>query len=1205
MRPGWYRQHNKSNYTCSGIRSYGCYSGTTTNQTIPVQVSSGLTDVIQVAAGGNHVLALKSDGTVLAWGANPQGQLGTGWMDNFKHNEKYVVLDYNYGSPVPLSNVVSIRAWTMSSGAVKSDGTVLAWGYNGEAQLGIGTTGNYDNTGRYNVFPKTVNTLVNPLKMGHSVVNTQMAIGSDGTLWGWGNNYWRVLIGYDGSGPSPAQQNNPVQIQYPSNSITVFDPIESARIISMAPSVTQSADQQITFLFKAGSAGSYKKWDGSAWTNTSLTYTSTGNTAAEVQALTPAQWASLTAGSDLYVAAIMKNNGSSAGPTINGIEYVAASVNTLTFEGEESPALGTSYDYTATAASEGGTLAYEFQTTNGTISSSGNVASITYAHGGSATITAKAYLAEYPDVSKTVTKTVSVKYDPPTVTGITCPSSLNAGETGHCTVSATAAAGTIKYRWSGQYTHISSPQEPETDIYFTMGGTRLVQLDAYIEESPESVKTVYATVAVNPVDMSLTISCPTSASKYEPVTCTATGSSDWGTAAYAWYSETDGIVLGENNTSTITVLFNGLDQQTVTARLFIQETPDIYIEQTANITVIVPPPVIHNVSCTPESYLGQKTQCFMSASVLEGDVAIRWNTTGGVIDGPTTTSTGITFNSPGQKTVTVSAYLPDMPTIAVSETVEVTILDTPITVEVDCPAYIIAKEEFTCEATGNSPWGTLAYEFQATNASVEQAGNKATLTAGSKDGNLYVNVTAYLFEAPELKKTATAVASVIGAKTVTPVIKGTRTIYIDTDYTYTAGAPCITAGTCTVKWNVDGQETEGDTLTVKYEALGKFTIQAETTLTGTDVVTASTFPVNVVSLPRIPVSIKGQKAVFVGEEYTYTAVVPSKYSNLATVMQWTLPDGTTVDGAEISLTPLAEGPHVLKCSGWVDGHKEETIKTANYKLTAIGYAYPAPVINVRNTEGKGPYNTTFRIAYTVKMINGLAYNINYAWDFGDGETLETSNTIVHHVFKKVGNYTVRMTATDQYGNTNTDSVTINVGAAPIEVKLKLSLSNKYMRAPLDAYVRSSIAGKTPLDRLESHEWKVDGVKVESTKAEWLRTTFAEAGDHVISYTATMMSGATNTNSIDLSVNPNQPPTCTIEETFGTGNYVYLKAKCEDPDGRLSSYKWDLDDGRGWRNGTGKISFKASESHTYTIGLMATDDSGETAEFTKELVVVRE
>lgn len=68
-----------------------------------------------VAAGWLHSLALKADGTVVAWGHNASGQLGTG-----------STADRSSPAPVPgLADVVAIAAGSSHSLALKSDGTVL------------------------------------------------------------------------------------------------------------------------------------------------------------------------------------------------------------------------------------------------------------------------------------------------------------------------------------------------------------------------------------------------------------------------------------------------------------------------------------------------------------------------------------------------------------------------------------------------------------------------------------------------------------------------------------------------------------------------------------------------------------------------------------------------------------------------------------------------------------------------------------------------------------------------------------------------------------------------------------------------------------------------------------------------------------------------------------------------------------------------
>jgi len=71
---------------------------------------------VSVAAGDAHALALKSDGTVWAWGMNNDGQVGDGTkIDRL--------------APVQmkgLTHVIAVRTGHYSSFALESDGTVWA-----------------------------------------------------------------------------------------------------------------------------------------------------------------------------------------------------------------------------------------------------------------------------------------------------------------------------------------------------------------------------------------------------------------------------------------------------------------------------------------------------------------------------------------------------------------------------------------------------------------------------------------------------------------------------------------------------------------------------------------------------------------------------------------------------------------------------------------------------------------------------------------------------------------------------------------------------------------------------------------------------------------------------------------------------------------------------------------------------------------------
>lgn len=154
-------------------KTYGTPAAEKANtHTMPVRVDA-LSAIVAISAGGGHTIVLKKDGTVWVWGFNGWGQLGNGAIAGERFPTPGLVSS--------LSDIKAIAAGDDHSLALKNDGTVWAWGNNWHGQVGDGTDTDKRPSG------SQVNGLSNVTAIAAGMAHS-LALTKDGSVWAWGYN---------------------------------------------------------------------------------------------------------------------------------------------------------------------------------------------------------------------------------------------------------------------------------------------------------------------------------------------------------------------------------------------------------------------------------------------------------------------------------------------------------------------------------------------------------------------------------------------------------------------------------------------------------------------------------------------------------------------------------------------------------------------------------------------------------------------------------------------------------------------------------------------------------------------------------------------------------------------------------------------------------------------------------------------------------
>ena len=165
-----------------GPNNGGCAGNGNTNDLLNyTQIGTDTDWSDNYSVSSSHVLAIKNNGTLWAWGSESFGACGNGTEGTGGH-----ILPTQIG----VDNWISVASDATNSLGVKSDGTLWAWGSNNYGQIGIGSTLQYNQ-----LTPLQIGTDTNWQKV-FSGGATCFAIKIEGTLWSWGSNGVGGKLGY-------------------------------------------------------------------------------------------------------------------------------------------------------------------------------------------------------------------------------------------------------------------------------------------------------------------------------------------------------------------------------------------------------------------------------------------------------------------------------------------------------------------------------------------------------------------------------------------------------------------------------------------------------------------------------------------------------------------------------------------------------------------------------------------------------------------------------------------------------------------------------------------------------------------------------------------------------------------------------------------------------------------------------------------------
>ncbi len=336
-------------------------------------------------------------------------------------------------------------------------------------------------------------------------------------------------------------------------------------------------------------------------------------------------------------------------------------------------------------------------------------------------------------------------------------------------------------------------------------------------------------------------------------------------------------------------------------------------------------------------------------------------------------------------------------------------------------------------------------------------------------------------------------------------------------------------------------------------------------------------------------------------EVSFDASASSDSDGEIVTYDWDFGDGSTASGVTVDHTYTSADEYTVKLTV-IDDDGATNSATVNISVSPTTNQSPTARFTTDSTSGPAPFHVNFE-AFGSSDPDGTIES--YEWDLGDGST--SSGVTLTHTYSDPGNYSVRLTVTDNNGATGSATKTLPLPPSNQPVA-SFTASPSTGRAPLEVSFDASASSDSD-GEIVTYDWDFgDGSTASGVTVDH---TYTSSDDYTVELMVVDNDGATDTATETISVAPeqNEPPNAVFvattgdqtaqsdkeENILGTAplEVQFDASKSSDPDGAIESYSWDFDDGESASGieATHTFNQSAESTEAYTVVLTVTDNGG--------------